>query len=89
MFKLVHMLSSFNSSVQCLSLLYQIMDSGEAATDRFYSVLYRKLLDPGLASSSKMTVLLNLLFKSMKKDSSVNRVKAFIKRLLQVKRTHP
>ncbi len=86
MFKLVHMLSNFNASVQCLTLLYQIMDSGESASDRFYTALYRKVMDSGLSSSSssKIAVLLNLLFKSMKKDPSINRIKAFIKRLLQV-----
>ena len=85
MFKLVHMLGNFNSSVQCLTLLYQIMDCGETATDRFYAALYRKLLDPGLGSSScKLTVLLNLLFKSMRRDQNRGRVVAFVKRLLQV-----
>jgi len=86
MFRLVHLLSNFNSGVQALSLLYQVMDEGETASDRFYAALYRKLLHPGLAHSAKITVFLNLLYKAMKKDPSSNRLKAFIKRLLQVRR---
>jgi ribosome biogenesis protein MAK21 len=47
--------------------------------------LYKKLLDPSLSTSSKQVMFINLLFNAMKKDPAVNRVKAFIKRLLQVK----
>ena len=83
MFRVVQ-LSSFNTSVQALMLIYQIMDFGQAATDRFYSALYRKILDPRLANSTKHTLFLNLIYKAMKKDSSVNRLKAFMKRIFQV-----
>jgi len=83
MHKLVHVVS-FNTAIQALTLLYQVMDSKAAVTDRFYSALYRKILDPCLPTSSKQAMFLNLLFKSMKKDQSVARIKAFIKRLLQV-----
>jgi len=82
MHKLVHMVS-FNISVQTLTLLYQIMDSRDSVNDRFYSALYRKILDPAFALSSKQVMFLNLLFNSVRKDSSVPRVRAFIKRLLQ------
>ena len=81
--KLVHLVS-FNISIQALTLLYQVMDSREAVTDRFYSALYKKILDPGLTSSSKQVMFLNLLYKAMKADHSENRVRAFMKRLLQV-----
>lgn len=47
-------------------------------------VLCRKLLDPGLSSSSRQSMFLNLLYKSLKADIVVRRVKAFVKRLLQV-----
>jgi ribosome biogenesis protein MAK21 len=86
MFRLVHLLSNFNSSIQALALLYQITDiSQSTASDRFYAALYRKLLQPEFGRSAKITVFLNLLYKAMKKDSSVNRFKAFVKRLLQVR----
>lgn len=44
----------------------------------------RKLLDPGLSVSSRQSMFLNLLYKSLKADIVLRRVKAFIKRLLQV-----
>lgn len=83
MFRLVQ-LCPFNTSVQALMLLFQIMDHGDSANDRFYSAIYRKLTSPDLAKSSKQALFLNLLFKTMKKDVSVPRVLAFIKRLLQM-----
>ncbi len=45
---------------------------------------HRKLLDPGLSSSSRKSMFLNLLYKSLKADIVLRRVKAFVKRLLQV-----
>ena len=45
---------------------------------------YRKLLDPGLGSCSRQSMFLNLLYKSLKADVVLRRIKAFIKRLLQV-----
>jgi len=83
MHKLVHLVS-FNTSIQALTLLYQVMDSREAVTDRFYTALYKKILDPALPTSSKQVMFLNLLYKALKSDPSVQRVKAFIKRLLQI-----
>jgi len=83
MHKLVHIVS-FNTAIQALTLLYQVMDSREAVTDRFYSALYKKILDPSLPTSSKQVMFLNLLYKALKSDPSIDRVKAFIKRLLQV-----
>merc|ERR1712106_234354 len=83
MHKLVHMVS-FNTAIQALTLLYQVMDSREAVTDRFYTALYKKVLDPALPTSSKQVMFLNLLYKALKSDPSLHRVKAFIKRLLQI-----
>lgn len=50
----------------------------------FSCVFYRKLLDPGLAACSKPSMFLNLVYKSLKADVVLRRVKAFVKRLLQV-----
>lgn len=83
MFRVVN-LSNFNTSVQALMLIYQIMDSGESATDRFYSALYKKVLDPDFGTSVRSSQMLNLLFKALKKDEVLDRVKAFMKRILQV-----
>lgn len=46
--------------------------------------LCRKLLDPGLGCSSRQNMFLNLLYKSLKADIVVRRIKAFVKRLLQI-----
>lgn len=42
------------------------------------------MLDPGLGSSSRQNMFLNLLYKSLKADIVLRRIKAFVKRLLQV-----
>ncbi|XP_044024988.1 CCAAT/enhancer-binding protein zeta [Siniperca chuatsi] len=83
LFKVVHLVK-FNTAVQALMLLFQVMDSQQTISDRYYVALYRKLLDPGLSSSSRQSMFLNLLYKSLKADIVLRRVKAFAKRLLQV-----
>uniref|UniRef100_A0A671QN16 CCAAT/enhancer-binding protein zeta n=1 Tax=Sinocyclocheilus anshuiensis TaxID=1608454 RepID=A0A671QN16_9TELE len=83
LFKVVHIVK-FNTAVQALMLLFQVMDSQQTISDRYYVALYRKLLDPGLSSSSRKSMFLNLLYKSLKADIVLRRVKAFVKRLLQV-----
>lgn len=83
LYKVIHLVN-FNTSVQALMLLYQVTESSDSNSDRFYQALYKKILDPGLVTSSKQALFLNLLYKSMKRDMSERRVRAFIKRLLQV-----
>jgi len=67
-----------------LMLLYQVMESKQSVSDRFYQALYTKLLDPSISTTSRHTMLLNLLYKSIKADPTLKRVKSFIKRLLQM-----
>ncbi|KAL4237550.1 hypothetical protein ACF0H5_002264 [Mactra antiquata] len=83
LYKIVHIVN-FTTSVQALTLLFQVMDTNKTTSERYYNALYKKLTDPALKVSSKQAVFLNLLYKSIKKDDSERRVKAFIKRLLQV-----
>ncbi|XP_023411050.1 CCAAT/enhancer-binding protein zeta [Loxodonta africana] len=83
LFKVLHMVN-FNTSVQALMLLFQVMNSQQTISDRYYAALYRKMLDPGLLSCSKQAMFLNLVYKSLKADIVLRRVKAFLKRLLQV-----
>ncbi|KAI1897384.1 hypothetical protein AGOR_G00082750 [Albula goreensis] len=83
LFKVVHIVK-FNTAVQALMLLFQVMDSQQTVSDRYYVALYRKLLDPGLSLCSKQSMFLNLLYKSLKVDIVLRRVKAFVKRILQV-----
>uniref|UniRef100_A0A8D0HDN4 CCAAT/enhancer-binding protein zeta n=1 Tax=Sphenodon punctatus TaxID=8508 RepID=A0A8D0HDN4_SPHPU len=83
LFKVLHLVN-FSTSIQALMLLFQVMDSHQTVSDRYYAALYRKLLDPGLASCAKQSMFLNLVYKSLKADIVLRRVMAFVKRLLQV-----
>ncbi|CAD5120512.1 DgyrCDS9078 [Dimorphilus gyrociliatus] len=83
LYKLIHTVN-FNTSLQALMLLYQVMDASDNISDRYYMALYRKMLDPALKNSSKQVQFLNILFKSIRKDTSEKRVKAFVKRLLAI-----
>uniref|UniRef100_A0A8C9A5M9 CCAAT/enhancer-binding protein zeta n=1 Tax=Prolemur simus TaxID=1328070 RepID=A0A8C9A5M9_PROSS len=83
LFKVLHIVN-FNTSVQALMLLFQVMNSQQTISDRYYTALYRKMLDPGLRMCSKQAMFLNLIYKSLKADIALRRVKAFVKRLLQV-----
>uniref|UniRef100_A0A673B4P5 CCAAT/enhancer-binding protein zeta n=1 Tax=Sphaeramia orbicularis TaxID=375764 RepID=A0A673B4P5_9TELE len=82
LFKVVHLVK-FNTAVQALMLLFQVMDSQQSVSDRYYTTLY-SCWTPGLSSSSRQSMFLNLLYKSLKADIMLRRVKAFVKRLLQV-----
>lgn len=92
--------STFNISLQALLLIFQITTSLPASApstskngaasfsttlrDRFYRTLYSSLLDQRLASSNKQAMYLNLLFKALKADTNVERVKAFVRRFIQI-----
>lgn len=69
-------------------LIQQLTSSHQVGADRFYRTLYESLLDPRLATSSKQALYLNLLFKALKNDVNVRRVKAFVKRLVQILGLH-
>ncbi|OJJ38933.1 hypothetical protein ASPWEDRAFT_104073 [Aspergillus wentii DTO 134E9] len=87
LFRITHS-SNFNTSIQALMLIQQLTQSHQVAADRFYRTLYESLLDPRLATSSKQSMYLNLLYKSLKNDLNVRRVKAFVKRIVQVLGLH-
>lgn len=88
--------STFNTSLQALLLIQQISSSlsrlpessssalSKSIVDRYYRTLYQSLHDSRLASSSKQTMYLNLLFKSLKADDNSERVKSFVRRFVQV-----
>ena len=69
-------------------LIQQLTSSHQIAADRFYRTLYESLLDPRISTSSKQALYLNLLFKALKNDVNVRRVKAFVKRLVQILGLH-
>ncbi len=92
--------STFNISLQALMLILQVIctlnanapssskpEGGSIATsltDRFYRTLYASLSDPRLSKSNKQAMYLNLLFKALKVDPNPERVKAFVRRFVQV-----
>ncbi|XP_055335573.1 CCAAT/enhancer-binding protein zeta-like [Paramacrobiotus metropolitanus] len=87
-FRYVHTVSA-QIGIQMLMLLYQVMEREGAITDRFYMALYRKMMDPELVShAGRSSSLLNLIYKAMKRDTELNRIKAFIKRTLQLAISH-
>ena len=84
LFKITHS-SNFNTSIQALVLINQVTVKAGLNSDRYYRTLYESLFDPRLVNSSKQGIYLNLLYKSLKQDASnVERVEAFVKRILQV-----
>lgn len=83
LFKITHS-SNFNTSVQALVLVNHIITQQLLDSNRYYRTLYESLLDSRLVNSSKQGIYLNLLYKSLKNDSSTERVLAFVKRILQV-----
>jgi len=87
LFRITHS-SNFNTSVQALMLIQQLAASKHLAVERFYRTLYESLLDPRLVTSSKQALYLNLLYRAMKNDADVRRVKAFVKRLIQILGLH-
>ena len=92
--------STFNISLQALMLILQITTSLPEATastskegsspfsaslkDRFYRTLYASLMDQRLAHSNKQAMYLNLVFKALKVDTNIERVKAFVRRFIQI-----
>jgi ribosome biogenesis protein MAK21 len=87
LFRITHS-SNFNTSIQALMLIEQLATTKHLAVDRFYRTLYESLLDPRLVNSSKHTLYLNLLFRALRSDVNIKRVKAFVKRLLQIVTLH-
>ncbi|KAI0484742.1 CBF-domain-containing protein [Xylariaceae sp. FL0804] len=87
LFRITHS-SNFNTSIQALMLIQQLAANRHIATERFYRTLYESLLDPRLVTSSKQALYLNLMYRSLKNDVDVRRVKAFVKRMLQILNLH-
>lgn len=87
LFRITHS-SNFNTSIQAMMLVQQLCSSHQASADRFYRTLYESLLDARLITSSKQSLYLNLLYKALKADTNVKRIKAFTKRIIQVLALH-
>ncbi|KAF3910355.1 hypothetical protein ABW21_db0209890 [Orbilia brochopaga] len=87
LFRITHG-SNFNTSLQALTLIFQVSSSKQMVSDRFYRSLYESLLDPRLCTSSKQAMYLNLLFRALKSDHKLARVQAFVKRIVQTAAMH-
>ena len=87
LFRIAHS-ANFNTSVQAMLLIQQLAGSHQPSNDRFYRVLYESLLDPRLIAASKQQLYLNLLHRALKADMNTKRVKAFVKRILQMLSLH-
>lgn len=87
LFRVTHS-SNFNTSIQALMLIQQLNGPHQGSVDRFYRTLYESLLDSRLLTSSKQALYLNLLFRALRSDLNMKRIKAFAKRLLQVVAMH-
>jgi ribosome biogenesis protein MAK21 len=87
LFTIVHS-ANFNTSVQAMLLIQQLSATHQPSNDRFYRVLYDSLLDPRLVTASKQQMYLNLLHRALKADLNTRRVKAFVKRILQILSLH-
>ncbi|KAJ9588204.1 hypothetical protein L9F63_018425, partial [Diploptera punctata] len=74
----------FNVSMHTLSLLFQVSDFANSVSDRFYSALYKKLLDPQLATSSQQALFLSVVYKALKKDEDINRNISYLCKLLLI-----
>ena len=80
--------ANFNTSIQALLLIQQLVSSQPNVADRFYRTLYESLLDPRLTTASNQKLYLNLLHRALKGDLNLKRVKAFVKRILQILSLH-
>ncbi|KZO91957.1 CBF-domain-containing protein [Calocera viscosa TUFC12733] len=87
LFRITHS-ATFNISVQALLLVFHVMAENQAIVDRFYRTLYESLFDPRLLTTSKQTMYLNLVFRALKADTSVERQTAFVKRIFQALTLH-
>jgi ribosome biogenesis protein MAK21 len=76
-------IGNFNSALQALTLIFHVQSQRESVSDRFYRSLYDSLFDQRLHSSSKIAMFLNLLFRALKADHSLERIASFIHRLVQ------
>ena len=75
--------TNINTGIQALLILMSLTNR-YTVNSRFYMSLYKKMLEPGLTDSKNLTLLFNLLYRSIKHDNSAKRVSAFVKRLLQL-----
>ena len=82
LYKLSHS-ASFGAVTQSLALLFKLMESRGAVSDRFYRALYAAVSMPAMSTSVKAPLFLALFLRAASADASHARMAAFAKRLLQ------
>ncbi|XP_053674595.1 CCAAT/enhancer-binding protein zeta [Anopheles nili] len=84
-YRMVH-IADISIGCQGLSLLLEITEQKGREQDRFYNAVYRKMLDPELASVGPRisSIFFYILHRAMQFDPIPERAMAFMKRLLQV-----
>ncbi|KAF7496554.1 CCAAT/enhancer-binding protein zeta [Sarcoptes scabiei] len=77
---------TLNTAIQALSLIFNMVKFCEnnSLNDKYYLVLYKFLHQPGLDQCNKLSLLLNVIYRSIKIDPIQKRAKAFVKRILQL-----
>eukprot|EP01117_Protostelium_nocturnum_P006360 TRINITY_DN2298_c0_g2_i2.p1 TRINITY_DN2298_c0_g2~~TRINITY_DN2298_c0_g2_i2.p1 ORF type:complete len:867 (-),score=393.51 TRINITY_DN2298_c0_g2_i2:15-2615(-) len=71
-------------SIQAAQLIFLVESVSGTLSDRYYRMLYEKMMVTDLSHSHNWTQFLNLVYKSLKMDLESGRLQAFIKRLLQI-----
>lgn len=84
-YKMFHKTPNTKAKVQLLLFLFQSCTNLKGSiSDRFYRVLYQFLGSNEILHCSLAEMFFDLLLISLKEDTNMNRMLAFIKRLLQL-----
>lgn len=83
LYRLVHKSENLKIKIQTILFIFQILQSLNALTDRYFRLLYTLLFLPDIFTTSLNEIFFDLIFFSLKEDSSIVRVKSFVKRILQ------
>ncbi|PRP86174.1 ribosome biogenesis protein MAK21 [Planoprotostelium fungivorum] len=75
---------NFDRTVQAAMLILLVESTRGDITPRFFKMMYDRILFMNSHTATAHTQFLNILYKIMKVDGDDNRVRAFVKRLLQM-----
>jgi len=83
LFKMSHQ-CTLRIRIQALILLFQFLKTNSTLPDRFFRVLYEVLFVEELKTNTSCQQFFDVLYSALKDDFSLPRVRAFIKRIIQV-----
>jgi CBF/Mak21 family len=75
--------SNIKTRVDSLKLIYSMCKAKQEFPKKYYNCMYDILREPDLSKSSSLEDMFELLYKSLKVDSKLDRTVSVIKRLLQ------